>query len=63
MLIWIVWNRTVFDIETVYLYSTELFEIELLIYIRMDLALNDLECLMCIKTKRNETKLYSHINL
>ena len=29
MLSWIVWNRTVFEIETVYLYETELLEIEL----------------------------------
>ena len=29
MLSWIVWNRTVFDIEIVYLSETELFEIEL----------------------------------
>ena len=28
MLNWIIWNRTVFDIEMVYLCSTELFEIE-----------------------------------
>ena len=29
MLIWIVWNRTVFDIETAYLWKTELFQIEM----------------------------------
>ena len=29
MLNWIIWKRTVFDIETVYLCLTELFEIEL----------------------------------
>ena len=29
MLKWIVWNRTIFYIETVYLYSTDLFEREL----------------------------------
>ena len=29
MLNWIVWNKTVFDIETAYLHKTELFEIEL----------------------------------
>ena len=30
MLNWIIWNRTGFDIETVYLCYTELFEIELI---------------------------------
>ena len=29
MINWIVWNRTVFDIETANLCSTELFEMEL----------------------------------
>ena len=29
MVYWIVWNKTVFDIETVYLCLTELFQIEL----------------------------------
>ena len=29
MLNWIVWNGTVFDIKTLYLYKIELFEIEL----------------------------------
>ena len=29
MLNWIIWNGTVFDIETVYLHKIELFEIEL----------------------------------
>ena len=29
MLNWITWNRTIFNIEHVYLYKTELFEIEL----------------------------------
>ena len=28
MLNWIVWNRTIFDIETAYLCETELFEIK-----------------------------------
>ena len=36
---WIVLNRTVFDIETVYLCWAELFEIELFMCIKMDLAL------------------------
>ncbi len=50
MLNWIVWNGTVFGIETVYLHKTELFEIELFICIKMDLALNNLQCLICHKT-------------
>ena len=41
-LMWIAWNRNVFDNQTVYSYETELFEIELLICIEMDLALNNL---------------------
>ena len=33
-----------------------MFEIELIIYIKMDLALNNLERLICHKTKPNQTK-------
>ena len=33
MLNWIAWNKTIFDNETVYLYKTKLFEIELFICI------------------------------
>ena len=51
MLNWIVWNRTVFDILTGHLWKTELFEIELFIFIEMDLALNNLKCLIYHKTK------------
>ena len=36
MLNLIVWNRSVFDIEIVYLYQTELFEIELFLYAKLD---------------------------
>ena len=36
---WIVWNGTIFDTEPVYLCSTELFEIELFICIKIALAL------------------------
>ena len=45
------------DFEIVYLCLTELFEIELFICIKMDLALNNLQWLMCHKTKQNQTKL------
>ena len=55
MLNWIIWNGTVFDIETMYLCLTELFEIELIICIKIDLALNNLQWLMCYKTKPNQT--------
>ena len=41
MLNWIVWNRTVLDIQNVYLCLTELLEIELFC-IKMDLALINL---------------------
>ena len=34
-----------------HLYETELFEIELLVYMKMDLALNNLQRLMCHKAK------------
>ena len=40
-----------------YLYLTELFEIELLISIKMDLALNNLQWLMYHKTKPNQNIL------
>ena len=82
---WIIWNWTVFDIETVltlnwiviynclnklnclkekcfwqivYSCLTELFEIELIIYIKMDLALNNLQRSICHKTKPNLTEKY-----
>ena len=35
-----VWNGTIFDMETI-LFLTELFEIELIIWIKIDLALNN----------------------
>ena len=40
MLNWIVWSRTVFDIETVYLGSTELFEIKLFLTLNLCIMLN-----------------------
>ena len=43
MLDWIVWNRTVFNIQTVYLHKSELSEIELFICIKMNIALNNLQ--------------------
>ena len=53
MLSRMVWNGTVFFyIETVLeLNWTELFEIELVICIKMDLALNNLQRLICRKTQ------------
>ena len=36
MLNWIAWNRTVFDVETVYLCETDLFEIELILYAKVN---------------------------
>ena len=44
----------VFDVETVYLCWTELFEIELFICIKIDLALNNLQWLKCHKIKPNQ---------
>ena len=48
---WIAWNRNIFDNLTMYSCSTELFEIELIICIKMDLALNTLQRLICHKTQ------------
>ena len=39
--------------KTVYLNKTEFFEIELIICIKMDLALNNLQMLICHKTQTN----------
>ena len=36
---------------------TELFSIEQIIYIKMDLALNNLQRLICHKTKPNQTRI------
>ena len=44
------------DIETVYLCLTELFKIELFIFIKMDLVLNKLQWLIYHKIKLNQTK-------
>ena len=46
-----------------YLWLTELFEIELFISIKMDLALNNLQRLICHKTqtnKQNIVSIYAH---
>ena len=55
---WIVWNRIILSFncvktKTKYLCWTELFEKKLLICIKMDLALNIIQCLICHKTKPN----------
>ncbi len=42
-----------FFTSKLYSYSNELFEIELIIYIKMDLALNNLQRLICRKTQTN----------
>ena len=57
MLNWIVWKRTVFDIEAVYLCWTELFEIELFLCIKMDLVLIQ----WSISQKPNQTKLINYV--
>ena len=46
-----------------YLRSTELFKIELFICIKMDLALNNLQSLLCHKIQTNQTKLSSEFFL
>ena len=52
---WIVWKRTVFEIEIepLYLCYTELFEMEPLICIKMDLALITYNDWCANKTKQN----------
>ena len=44
-----------------YLYSTELFEIELFICIKMDLAINNLQWFICHKTKPNQYLLITTV--
>ena len=48
---WITWNRNVFDNSSVYSCQSELFEIELIICIKMDLALNNLQRLIYYKNQ------------
>ena len=58
------WNRTVLDNSTVYSCLTKLFEIELSICIKVDLALNNLQRLICHKTKPNkpnQPKMYKWV--
>ena len=50
----IAWNRNVFDNENVYICLTKLFEIELFICIKMDLALNNQQRLIYNKTQTNK---------
>ena len=50
-------NYTPFDVwcgEKLYSYENELFKLELFICIKMDLALNNLQGLICHKTQRNK---------
>ena len=51
---WIAWNRTVSDDFTVYLCKNELFKRERFICVNMDLALNNLQKLMCHKNKQTK---------
>ena len=44
---WIAWNWNVFYNWIVYFAKPELFEIELFLYIKIDLALNNLRRLIC----------------
>ena len=58
---WIAWNRNVFDNSSVSLCYTELFEIELFIYIKMDLVLNNLQkCWYTIKPKQTNKQTSKH---
>ena len=52
----IVWNRNVFW-QAVYSCKTELFEIKLISYIKMDLALNNLQRLICHKTQQTNQSI------
>ena len=62
---WIAWNRKVFGNLTVYLYKTEWFKIELIICIKMDLALNNRQRLIChkIQTNKHRGQLVFHTAL
>ena len=57
LLNWIIWNRIVFNIETVYLRKTELFEIELFIRIKKGFGFNNLQWLIYYKAQTKLTHL------
>ena len=61
---WIAWNRNVFGNLSVYLCLTEFFEIEVIISIKMYLALNNLQRLICHKTRttNNQRIILFNIN-
>ena len=63
MLNWIVWNRTIFDPETVYLCLTELFEIEMFICIKIDLVLIIYNGWCAIKSNQTKPEKYSFMCL
>ena len=52
-----------FTIKLYTQYYTELFEIELIIYIKMDWALNNLQRFICHKAQPTNTKFFSVIYL
>ena len=52
---WIALNRNVFDNWTVYLFLTEMFEIEQFICIKVDLALTNLQRLICHLNPTNQS--------
>ena len=55
MLNWIVWNRTVFDIGTALMLNWIVWNRTVYMY-KLDFGINNLQWLMCHKTKPNETK-------
>ena len=62
MLDWIVWNRIAFDIKAMYSYSTELFEIEVLLFNWTVLTFNSVETKKYTYTKLNCLKFISALN-
>ena len=58
---WIALNRNMFDNQTMYSCYTELFEIELIICIKMDSALNNPQSLIWLKNQTtNQLIIFSH---
>ena len=55
----IVWNRIGFDMWTEYKCQTELFEKELIICIKMDLALNNPQMLICYIIQTTKCNCYN----
>ena len=58
---WIAWNRNVFDKLCTHA-KLNLFEIELIIYLKVDLALNNQQRLICHKTQTTDQPTNQNIS-